>query len=651
MKIALGNLYPKLIPFLSFSSNLYAIFVLEGRSVFELLNSILHCIDILGFNNSCRLLMSTQITEPILLNRTDYLNLSVEQTPILELISDLLNDKSSLKKGVNHDPLTTIAGVNTLLGAMTTTGSLETMGQIYNAIIEVIFQQLQRLAEKRGHSPAFLDELIMLCGEIQKLHPFAHRTTVQSMLNDHTKENSDQWLNQSFQQCIKELDVMGYKPPQIVINQDPHFADFKPSFKNNEIRQILIGGRTTLKTGYQFNLANISPIGLYFAMELVPKRQADGKDLGHLHYAIVFGKATDRAHEAGLPLVNLQGDRGLEAAGLFIISQQHAWPSASGEVGALAEITKTVFLTTPWSSTHQTKAELFAEANFAELMVKTSNLPRNQYTGNQPLVQAVVGDTQKCKIPVETAILVLRKHDGKYEEFLPIDVHNQVVKFTHDLKMNEMLIESLKNDYFRMLRVVNPDYLDKGLMMKLNAKSSEQLTGEVLDAWTIRKQYNKAKRVGAGIKDNLNVFLRDFLVYEIGVDKDALNLLKGLPCKARTQLVSALKSHGKEYDSRWCIESGFEIIEYQFPIQYQGYSSDTHFRVYVLQAMMFNSYRVAQIKHIGENKPPNWRPWDPKMNLRCRQFNPTDQRSFSTKGYLLGLLKESLNDYFCRALS
>ena len=62
------------------------------------------------------------------------------------------------------------------------------------------------------------------------------------MLNGHTKESSDRLLGQSFQQAMDELEAVGYKPPEVVINQDPHFAEFNPSFKNGEIRQILIGG-------------------------------------------------------------------------------------------------------------------------------------------------------------------------------------------------------------------------------------------------------------------------------------------------------------------------------------------------------------------------------------------------------------------------
>ena len=38
----------------------------------------------------------------------------------------------------------------------------------------------------------------------------------------------------------------------------------------------------------------------------------------------------------------------------------------------------------------------------------------------------------------------------------------------------------------------------------------------------------------------------------------------------------------------------------------------------------FNSYRVAQIKHIGATKPANWRPWEPKNKTKCRRFDAKD---------------------------
>lgn len=275
------------------------------------------------------------------------MNFLEDLEPILKLMCNLLEEDSSLKQHVDHNPLTPLAGVNSILGAMATHGSFETIDQIYTMIMRVILQHLQRLAESRGMVESFRNQLALLCASIENLNPFAHRTTVQAMLNHHTQESSDRWLEKSFQGSIDALSAIDCKPPEVVINQDPHFAEFKPSFKNGENRQILIGGRTTLKTGYQLNLANISPIGLYMAIDLTPKRQQNLQDLGDLHYALTFGKALDRARRAKLHVKHTQADRGLCATSLFAVSQQHAWPTAGGEIGELAEYARDVFFLTP----------------------------------------------------------------------------------------------------------------------------------------------------------------------------------------------------------------------------------------------------------------------------------------------------------------
>ena len=57
-----------------------------------------------------------------------------------------------------------------------------------------------------------------LCREVSELRPFAHRTTVQRMLNGHKKESSDQWLNRSFQQSVQELGEAGYTPDAVAVN-------------------------------------------------------------------------------------------------------------------------------------------------------------------------------------------------------------------------------------------------------------------------------------------------------------------------------------------------------------------------------------------------------------------------------------------------
>ena len=132
--------------------------------------------------------MSTQIMEPILDNGREDLKLSNELSAILEMMSDILSEKSALKKNVDHSPATMMGGVNTILGAMITTGSLETMKQIYGVIRDVLLPLIQTQAKKQGMLPDSLDILAMICSQITELNPFAHRTTVQEILNHHEQD-------------------------------------------------------------------------------------------------------------------------------------------------------------------------------------------------------------------------------------------------------------------------------------------------------------------------------------------------------------------------------------------------------------------------------------------------------------------------------
>ena len=50
------------------------------------------------------------------------------------------------------------------------------------------------------------------------------------MLNGHTKESSDRLLGQSFQQAMDELEAVGYKPPEVVINQESTFRRIQSFF-------------------------------------------------------------------------------------------------------------------------------------------------------------------------------------------------------------------------------------------------------------------------------------------------------------------------------------------------------------------------------------------------------------------------------------
>lgn len=287
---------------------------------------------------------------------------------------------------------------------------------------------------------------------------------------------------------------------------------------------------------------------------------------------------------------------------------------------------------------------------FAPVMVITSEILRSQYRGDQPIVQAIKGDCTQCKIPVETLIIVLQNHDDKFCDFSSAEVQAQLKTLSQAIATNEETLQRLELDYCHILRSQKAHYLQRGLLMKLHSKKKDPLSGEPHDAWVLRNQYSRAKRATKRRQQECDAFLREFQVFELGVDAAVLTRIKGAHSKARDHLISLLRSSCKEYVSRWCIESGYESIDYHFPLQYKGPSSDTHLRVYVLQASVFNSYRVAQIKHIKATKPHNWRPWDPKMKIRCRQFRTADTRSFTTKSYILQLLEKALNLYFCRAL-
>ena len=271
--------------------------------------------------------MSIQKLKPNQINDRQYKKVSDDGVAFIHLITNYLSESSSLKKGVAHELSTTLSATNTLLGASITSGSMDEIAPLYELFSSVVIQQLEALAVKRGWDELQRNNLSKICNEFQSQHPFAHRTTVQGMLNGHKKENSDMWLGKSFQENIEKLDAVGYKPSEVSVNLDPHFTDFNPKYKNGEIRRVLIGGKTTLKTGFQLNLTNITPIGLYSAIDLAPKRQINREDLGDLKYALLFGRTFERLQSVDIHPSNGQADRGLNNAGLFEISKKRAWPT------------------------------------------------------------------------------------------------------------------------------------------------------------------------------------------------------------------------------------------------------------------------------------------------------------------------------------
>ncbi len=210
-------------------------------------------------------------------------------------------------------------------------------------------------------------------------------------------------------------------------------------------------------------------------------------------------------------------------------------------------------------------------------------------------------------------------------------------------------METLKGQYFSLLKTVNPEYTERGVGMKLNSKRSVQLANEPAEAWAVRKHHRRIQGVIRSAKQKLNAFLREFQIFEIGVDELTLNLLKGPTCHERTKIITFLKSCCKDYNSRWCIESGFECIEYQFPFHYYGYSSDTHVRCYVAQAI------VLQFLSCSTNLA-NWcyKTSELAFHGTLRKNSVVTGLAVKIGNLLLPraifsiLLHEALSNYFCR---
>ena len=134
------------------------------------------------------------------------------------------------------------------------------------------------------------------------------------------------------------------------------------------------------------------------------------------------------------------------------------------------------------------------------------------------------------------------------------------------------------------------------------------------------------------------------------MDAPSLQIIRNGTPKEKISLFSKLKVRCLAYKSRWCIESCLETIKHPFLLSYRGISSATQKRLFVLQSIIFNDYKITQIEHISVTKPHNWRPWDPNMKCLCRQLRPDEQRLYTTKGYLLNKLEKSLKLYFKKVL-
>ncbi len=272
------------------------------------------------------------------------------------------------------------------------------------------------------------------------------------------------------------------------------------------------------------------------------------------------------------------------------------------------------------------------------------------YTGDQELVKSLADLSKSKKIEVETATIVLQENDGKYGKLNKLETQKELINLKQDIEKAKNLINKSETEYLALPTKNNNKLTERGLRSKLNSKSKSILPNETEEACTVRNKNNRYKRTLKRLKKKYNKFLRQFHIFVIGVDAPSLQIIKNGTPKEKISLFSKLKARCLAYKSRWCIESCLETIKHLFPFFYQGTSSATQKRIFVLQSIIFNDYKISQIEHISSTKPHNWRPWDPKLKCLCRHLRPDEQRLYTTKAYLLEKLEESLKYYFEKVL-
>lgn len=595
--------------------------------------------------------MNEQTKDPDPPSASGNLNPAMEEDMITKFLEAFLVETSRSKGTVKHGPGTPAAAVDSLLGAMLVGGRLEVLPPLYALLCSMILQSLQRLARLQGWREAVFEMLAGLCRDFEALTPFAHRTTVQEMLRGHSSTATDQWLVKNFHRASAKAAALGETPPEQAVNLDPHFVDRAPQCRNQEIKRVMVGGMSTLRTGYQFNMVNVEPLGTVTSVDLAPKRCHDQSDPGNLAFAQGIGKTLEMIESAGGPAPYVQGDRQVNSAGMFATSQNHLWPNTAGDVGPLAPFTEEVMLVTPWVAKKRSKAELLASPNFGEVTVETQEFAANQYSGSQDLATHLRDLSTTSKVQAEVAVVVLEERGGKYCRVDKQEVQSQLKSLQAQVSEQETAAEQAKTDYLAEPTQKGKELTPRGATSKLNANQKGQLPNETEVAWGTRKAYWVAKRALVRLAVLLQAFLRAFHVFAVGVDAPAIEIIKNGTPRERKSLWSRLARACTAFRARWGIETTFESIDGYFPLLYRGTSSATQKRVLVLQCIVQNDYQLRQIEEIKATKPPNWHIWDPYLKCRRRSLRAKDQRIYSTRSYLLERLSESLENYFTAVIT
>ena len=170
-------------------------------------------------------------------------------------------------------------------------------------------------------------------------------------------------------------------------------------------------------------------------------------------------------------------------------------------------------LVTPWVAKKQTKAELLAGPDFADVTVETQEFAAAQYSGSQDLATHLRDLTVTSKVRVEVATVVLQNRDGKYVRVDKQAVQAELKDLQDRASQQEMAAVQAKADYVGQCTSKGKVLKPRGATMKLNSKRKEQLSTETDAAWTARKAYWLAERALAQMQALLEAFLRTFHVF------------------------------------------------------------------------------------------------------------------------------------------
>jgi len=502
---------------------------------------------------------------------------------ILRNIKAVFETKTRRNATVNHDAVTLDKCVLMELASMLLGTGHEPGASMLDMVQDTLHGTLVAIrtsADPIATMDWFID--IIAPGQRQKLFSL-HWTTVNDATPDMERTQIDDLLKTNYTSCIKELDQLGARSPELLLANDDTSDACRSPDTNGWHHAVRVGGKAKWESGFSFPTRQDITHKLFISCKPLATWLDGGRRPGVAPWINELGDAIAVVQSTGGNVVGIGMDRAFFKPDVFALASAKKLTPGDSDGKPVRVITPRKF--GPDKDTF--KWEYLLDTKRDQVFIDTMNAPGDKYPGLHDLAmnaENVIVARDDGSVDVNYACVAMIDEYGTENPRTLSELRAEARNVEESLKKVKQDIETTEHEYITCQetngtkKIKNPPHGRGKKRAAFVDPYEKELYNQCisLQATKTRLETKKTNILAALVFFAISLFPGENPV------TDAATFIK----------------IAREYHARWCIENSFRVVKWSFFRHVRSRRPIRRQLARVLGMMMHNFWRVYHVKQI-----------------------------------------------------